>query len=93
MSDNNREIVFDDDNPEWTDADFARAVGPESLSPAELRAFPRTQRGSQIAPTKLQITLRLSADVVDRFRATGKGWQTRIDAALAEHLQRSDGAQ
>jgi len=28
------------------------------------------------------VTLRLDADLIDRFRATGKGWQSRINAAL-----------
>ena len=33
----------DPDNPEWTMADFARAVGPEALSELELAAFPKTR--------------------------------------------------
>ena len=40
------------------------------------------QRGPQKAPTKERVTLRLSLDVVAHFRATGEGWQTRIDEAL-----------
>jgi len=36
--------------------------------------------------TKERITIRLSADVLERFRAAGPGWQTRIDAALKEWL-------
>ena len=36
--------------------------------------------------TKERITIRLSADVVSKFRETGDGWQTRIDAALKEYL-------
>ncbi|WP_105876239.1 BrnA antitoxin family protein, partial [Haemophilus influenzae] len=28
------------------------------------------------------VTIRLSADVVEKFRATGKGWQTRINEVL-----------
>ena len=31
---------------------------------------------------KVSVTLRLDRDVVDRFKATGAGWQTRINAAL-----------
>lgn len=31
---------------------------------------------------KLQVTLRLDADVVEAFKAEGRGWQTRINAAL-----------
>lgn len=41
-------------------------------------------RGSQKAPTKERITIRLSRDVVDTFRLTGSGWQTRMDEALKE---------
>ncbi len=36
--------------------------------------------------TKERITIRLSRDVVSTFRATGDGWQTRIDAALKEYI-------
>lgn len=44
-------------------------------------------RGSRKTNPKVSTTLRLSADVVEAFRATGDGWQTRIDAALREWLQ------
>ena len=44
------------------------------------------ERGPQKAPTKQRISLRLSRDVVDTFRATGDGWQTRIDDALREYV-------
>jgi uncharacterized protein (DUF4415 family) len=44
-------------------------------------------RGPQKTPTKERITIRLSPDVVERFRATGDGWQTRVDAALQDWLR------
>jgi uncharacterized protein (DUF4415 family) len=44
-------------------------------------------RGPQKTPTKERITIRLSPEVVQRFRATGDGWQTRVDAALLDWLQ------
>lgn len=43
-------------------------------------------RGKQKAPTKVSTTLRLSPEVMDAFKATGNGWQTRIDAALKDWL-------
>ena len=43
-------------------------------------------RGPQKAPTKERITIRLSPEVVARFRATGDGWQSRMDVALREWL-------
>jgi len=36
---------------------------------------------------KVPINIRLSAEVVAAFRATGPGWQSRIDAALGEYLE------
>jgi uncharacterized protein (DUF4415 family) len=44
-------------------------------------------RGPQRAPTKERITIRLSREVVSRFRATGEGWQARVDAALKDWLE------
>jgi uncharacterized protein (DUF4415 family) len=44
-------------------------------------------RGPQKAPTKERITIRLSREVVERFRESGEGWQTRIDAVLLEWLK------
>ncbi len=49
-------------------------------------------RGPQKSPTKERITIRLSQDVVQRFRATGEGWQTRVDVALRNWLKRHNPA-
>lgn len=77
-------IVFDDDNPEWTEEDFARAKGPEALSAAELAAFPRTQArmGRPKSSTKELVSLRIDREILERFKAGGAGWQTRINEAL-----------
>jgi len=78
--------LIDNENPEWTEEDFARAV-PFSALPESLRdKLSAIQRGAQKAPTKDRITIRLSHSVVERFRATGAGWQTRVDAALQDWL-------
>ncbi|HUY82365.1 MAG TPA: BrnA antitoxin family protein [Acidobacteriaceae bacterium] len=45
------------------------------------------QRGPQKAPTKMQISLRLSPEVIEHFKATGKGWQTRIDETLKKAIE------
>ena len=73
-------VVFDEDNPEWTSEDFARAK-PIADYPQLAAAFPKA-RGAQRAAVKKQVTLRLDEDVVAKFRATGRGWQSRINAAL-----------
>ena len=38
------------------------------------------------AVTKERITIRLSPDVTQYFRSTGKGWQTRMDKVLREYV-------
>ena len=50
----------------------------------------RGQRGPQKEPVKERIGLRLNKDVVDHFRRTGPGWQSRINAVLAAHVKAND---
>ncbi len=79
---------FDEENPEWTEKDFARAkAASEVLSPRVLSAFKKT-RGPQKTPTKVPVSIRLSAEVLDHFRATGPGWQGRIDETLKKAMAR-----
>jgi uncharacterized protein (DUF4415 family) len=71
-----------DDAPELTDAFFERADVFEGGR--------RIRRGGpKLALPKRQVTLRLDAEVVEGLRATGPGWQTRANTALAEWLARS----
>ena len=44
------------------------------------------QRGLQKQPTKVSVTVRYSPEVVAYFKATGKGWQSRMDAALKQYI-------
>ena len=80
------EVEFDEENPEWTEEDFARAKTVDELPPdmQEIiyKAFPNTPRGPQKAPKKVPVSLRLTQEVVERFKADGPGWQTRMDEAL-----------
>ena len=39
-----------------------------------------------LARPKVSTTIRLSPDVIDHFKAGGRGWQTRIDEALREWI-------
>lgn len=78
MSDKRNTI---DDNPEWTAADFSRAKSGDDV-PAHIRAaFPKT-RGRPAGPTKQLVSLRIDRDTLERFRASGPGWQSRINEAL-----------
>jgi uncharacterized protein (DUF4415 family) len=79
--------VLDQDNPEWTRADFAKAtkfpagVRLKDLKPSDLAKLVG-KRGPQKAPTKIPVSIRLSPEVVKHFKAKGPGWQSRIDTAL-----------
>jgi len=71
-----------DENPEWTDETTARSrTASEVVPPHVLEALVR-RRGPQVAPVKTPVTLRLDPDVLEKFRATGPGWQTRINEVL-----------
>ena len=72
------------DNPEWTAEDFAKAV-PFAVAFPELARTIR-RRGEQKTPTKVSTTIRLSRDVLEHFRKSGGGWQSRIDEALKEWI-------
>jgi uncharacterized protein (DUF4415 family) len=37
------------------------------------------RRGAQKKPTKTQVAIRFDRDVLDALKATGKGWQTRVN--------------
>lgn len=52
------------------------------------RAKPRARLGRpRAAVTKERITIRLSREVVEQFRASGNGWQSRMDTALKDWLK------
>lgn len=59
--------------------------------PAAVRAFwagatvrRPGKRGPGRKPSKVLLSVRYSREVVDFFKATGEGWQTRMDEALRE---------
>jgi uncharacterized protein (DUF4415 family) len=71
------------DNPELTPDELANMRPAAEVLPPDLHeALVKRARGPQRAPTKQLVSLRLSRDVLDHFRATGPGWQRRIDEAL-----------
>ena len=80
--------MVDDDNPELTEEWFKHAK-PFSALPKSLQTkLASRTRGPQKTPVKERITIRLSPEVVEQFRATGDGWQTRVDAALKDWLHK-----
>lgn len=47
------------------------------------------ERGPQVAPVKQQVTLRLDKDVLNIFRSSGPGWQSRINEALRKAVSKT----
>jgi uncharacterized protein (DUF4415 family) len=86
----------DDDNPEWTAEDFARArpaseVLPPFIGEAATAELLRRGRGRPAKPNrKVNQTIRLDPDVLDAFRQQGPGWQTRLNEVLRQHVLRRD---
>jgi uncharacterized protein (DUF4415 family) len=78
----NPELV-DDENPEWTDEMFKQSVRLDAL-PASLQAKLRGRPKAIV--TKEAVKLRLDADVLAALRASGDGWQTRINDTLRASL-------
>ena len=84
--------LADDENPEWTDADFARARPASEVLPelfgtktAQTMLKPRGRPRSEVV--KERITIRFDADVLEAFRSTGKGWQTRMNDAMRDWVR------
>lgn len=83
MSAANRPPEGFDDNPEWTNADFDRARPASKVLPVTAAAaLVKNKGGRPRGSSKEQVSLRLDRDVLERYRATGPGWQTRINEDL-----------
>ena len=62
------------DIPEISLEKFAKAIIRKGLKPV---------------PKKSQVTLRIDADVLEWFKGTGKGYQTRINTLLRTYMEES----
>jgi uncharacterized protein (DUF4415 family) len=79
------------DNPEWTAEDLANARPlSEVLAPDLFEKLKRRQgeRGPQKRPTKQLVSLRIDRDIIDTFKDSGPGWQSRINETLRKALAR-----
>ncbi len=74
-----------------TDEDIQRGIDADPDAAPDLGSPVkgiRKGRGKQKSPTKIQVTLRLSEDVIDHFKSSGPGWQTRVNAHLVRTIKR-----
>lgn len=80
MSKKPKPSLVDDDNPEWTVQDAAAAKRFVEL-PAALQTKLRGRPKS--AQVKARLTVRVEPQALERWRASGPGWQTRLAALVA----------
>jgi len=82
--------VDPDDAPELTDEFFENGVwriGDKIVSRDEAQSEAAKRRGRPVGSgTKISTTIRFDAEVLAAFKATGDGWQTRMNDALKEWL-------
>jgi uncharacterized protein (DUF4415 family) len=90
----NAGIAADPDNPEL-EADWFKRARParEVMPPEFFEAWDKLRRARGRPPLetpKVATAIRFDADVLAGLRATGKGWQTRVNDAMRQWLaQRS----
>ncbi len=73
--------------PEWTKEDFARARPFKEVFPEQYASWVKNKGGRPpVEQPKVHIGFRLAADVVSGVRATGKGYNARVEKVLREAL-------
>ncbi len=77
------------ENPDWTAADFVKSKPASALPASILAQFPKTRVGRPRSENpKVPVKMRLDGDVVEALRATGPGWQTRVNDFLKSRISR-----
>ncbi len=89
---NRRASQPDEENPEVTATAFAKArpaaeLLPQFIGEKAAQALFSRSRGRPVKENKkVSQNLRLDPDVLEAYRQTGSGWQTRINQVLREHM-------
>ncbi len=87
--------LIDKENPEWTDEDFNRSqpaseVLPNLFGPQVAAEMLKPRGRPKATMAKIHVNIRLDADIVESFKTTGAGWQTRINKALRDWLKEKE---
>ena len=77
------------DVPEATDAEFATARPFKEVFPAQYKKWKKMGR-PRIETPKIHIGFRLAADVVQRIRASGRGYNARVEKVLRDALAKGE---
>lgn len=80
----------------WTDADDAPELGPEffqsakqmvagqPVSPTDFDAAKKRMGRPPVPLKRPTLNMRVDADVLEALKASGKGWQTRVNTILRQ---------
>ncbi len=85
----NAGIMADQENPEWDEDAFKKAKpASEFFTPEQFAALSKKRpRGRPYAErAKVSTSIRLDADLLEALRATGRGWQSRVNSILREKI-------
>jgi uncharacterized protein (DUF4415 family) len=87
----NRQIAADPDTFDTADPKNARFLRPAPEMKAKVLEIVkryRGQRGPQKAPTKDLISIRIDPDVLEFFKKSGPGWQSKLNGTLRQQMER-----
>lgn len=74
-------------NRPLTDEELEQFKPIEQVLPKEMLQMFLDHEAQRQKEKKEVVTIRLSAEILRKFRATGKGWQTRINDVLLKHVE------
>lgn len=77
-----RQIAADPDDADATDEQLAQARPFAEVFPELFESIKRGRGRPAVEKPKQVVSIRLDQDVVSKFKATGKGWQARINEVL-----------
>lgn len=70
------------DSPELTDEQMATARPFAEAYPDLAESIKRSRGRPPVETPRQQISIRLEPEVIAKFKATGKGWQSRVNEVL-----------
>jgi uncharacterized protein (DUF4415 family) len=82
-------MVEDDDVPQLTEENFAGAKPFAEVFPEQYRAWRKRGR-PPVAQPKVHFGFRLAADVVQGIKATGRGYNARVEKVLRAALEKGE---
>ena len=91
MSENgqNSKWVDPDEIPELPDAFFENAtrhIAGKEVGKEQFQAFQKTMGRPRVAVKRPTLSMRIDPDVLEALKASGRGWQTRVNAILRHEV-------